>query len=192
MGQQRVGGDIERHAEEDVAAPLIQLAGKLTVGNVELEKCVAGHESHAIQFTYVPGAYDDPPRIGVIPQHPDRLVDLIHGAPVPGRPRTPLGAVDRAEIAVLVGPLVPDRHAVVVEIRDVGVACEKPQQLVDDRLQMELLRRHEREAAAQIETHLVPENRQRAGPCTIVLARPVIPHVTHHVEILLHTAPRSQ
>src|SRR5665811_2131501 len=35
--QQRVGGDVERHTEEDVRRALVQLAGESAVGDVELE-----------------------------------------------------------------------------------------------------------------------------------------------------------
>ena len=52
-----------------------------------------------------------------------------------------IGCHRRAEIAVLVGPLIPDRDAVFLEIGDVRVAGQKPQQLVDDRFQMQLFGR---------------------------------------------------
>ena len=42
QGQQRVGSDVERDAEEDVGAALIKLARQFAVGNVELEQAVAG------------------------------------------------------------------------------------------------------------------------------------------------------
>src|SRR5689334_19170892 len=45
--EQRVGGDVEGHAEEDVRAPLVELAGELAVGHVELEERVARGERHA-------------------------------------------------------------------------------------------------------------------------------------------------
>jgi len=50
-----------------------------------------------------------------------------------------LPAIDRTEVAVLVGPVVPDRDAVLIEIFDVGVAAQKPQQFVDDGFDMQLL-----------------------------------------------------
>src|SRR6185369_8918806 len=40
--QQRIGSDIERHAEEDVGAALVELAGQLATGNVELEQAMTG------------------------------------------------------------------------------------------------------------------------------------------------------
>ena len=41
-------------------------------------------------------------------------------------------AVERFGVAVVVGPFVPDAHAVFLQIVHVGVAAQKPQQLVDD------------------------------------------------------------
>src|SRR5690606_31625529 len=107
-------------------------------------------------------------------------------AAVGGAPSTPLRAVDRAEIAVLVGPLVPDRHAVPVQIIDVRVAGEKPQKLVDDRAQMQLLRRHEREAFGKIEAHLITEDAERARPGAVALLSAALADRAQQVEILSH------
>lgn len=41
-GQQSVGGDVEREAQEHISTALIELAGQLAVGDVELEQTVAG------------------------------------------------------------------------------------------------------------------------------------------------------
>jgi len=77
-----------------------------------------------------------------------------------------LRAVDRTEIAVLVRPLVPDADPMLPEIGDVGVALQKPQQFVGDRLPVQPLRRQHRKAGGQIEAHLMAEDRagSRAGP----------------------------
>jgi hypothetical protein len=60
MGQQRIAGDVERHAQEDVAAALVQLAAELAIGNIELEQAVAGHQRHLLQLGHVPGTDDQP------------------------------------------------------------------------------------------------------------------------------------
>ena len=41
-------------------------------------------------------------------------------------PVTPLGAVDRTEVAVFVSPLIPDSYFIIVQIFDVGIAIDKP------------------------------------------------------------------
>src|SRR5205085_10718639 len=79
------------------------------------------------------------------------------------RPRAPLVAVDRAEVAVCVCPFVPDRDLVLVQPRNVRVAAQKPQQLVDDRAQVNFLRRQQRKASAEIEAQLMAEDAARGG-----------------------------
>ena len=93
----------------------------------------------------VPGADDVPAAVGVGPDLLDDLGDLVDVAAVGRRPGAPLVAVDRAEVAVLVGPLVPDRDAAVLQPLDVRVAAEEPQQLGEDRPGVDLLGGHQRE-----------------------------------------------
>src|SRR5262245_23436856 len=95
-------------------------------------------------------------------------------------------AIDRAEVAALVGPFVPDGDAVIVEIFDVGVASQEPEQLVDDRLHVQLLGRDQRKALGEVEAHLMAEHRQRAGAGAIALLRPVGDNPLHQVVILMH------
>ena len=40
--QQRIGGDVERHAEEDVGGPLIEVTGKPPLRDVELKQHMTG------------------------------------------------------------------------------------------------------------------------------------------------------
>ena len=49
-GQQRVGSDIERHAKEHIAGTLVQLAGELAIGHVELEQRMAGRQRHLLHL----------------------------------------------------------------------------------------------------------------------------------------------
>src|SRR5256886_7142466 len=107
--EQRVAGDVERYAEKHIRAALVELARQAPGGHVELEERMAGHEPHALELTHVPGADHDAARIRVGPEPLDRLGDLVDGAPVGCRPGAPLAAVDRAELAVRIRPLVPDR-----------------------------------------------------------------------------------
>ena len=75
----------------------------------------------------------------------------------------------------------------------VGVAAQKPQELVDDRPQVQLLGGHQRKARREIEAHLIAEHAQCAGARAIVLARAVLPDVAQKIEILPHyafTAPK--
>ena len=95
-------------------------------------------------------------------------------------------AVHRAEVAVFIGPFVPDRDAVFLQVFDVGVALQKPQQFVDDGAQVAFLGGDEREAFGEVEAHLVAKHREGAGAGTVVLARAVFEHVAHQIEVMFH------
>ncbi len=162
MGQQRVARDVERHAEKDVGRALIELAREPAAIDVELEQAMAGRELHALDLGDVPGRDDEAARVGVAADLVDHPGDLIIGPPVRPLPGAPLLAVDRTEIAVRVGPFVPDRDAMRLEIGDVGVAAQEPDQFAHDRLEMQPLRRDERKALREIETKLPAEQRAHA------------------------------
>ena len=114
QGQQSVAGDVEGYAEEDVRRTLVELAAELAVGDVELEQRVAGRQGHLVDQRRVPGGDDQPARVRILLQHRHQVGDLVDVAAVRRRPGAPLVAIHRAEVAVLVGPLVPDRDAVLL------------------------------------------------------------------------------
>src|SRR5580765_49341 len=96
----------------------------------------------------------------------------------------PLIAVHRPELAVLVRPFVPDRHAALLQPAHVGVAAQEPEQLVEDRLDVQLLGGEQREAVAQVEAQLPAEHRQRAGAGAVGLARAALEHFAEEIEVL--------
>ncbi len=59
---------------------------------------------------------------GSVADHVERALDLIDVPAVGRAPGAPLRAVDGPQVALLVGPLVPDRDLVVAQVLDVGVA----------------------------------------------------------------------
>ena len=183
--QQRVARDVERDAEKDVGAALVELAAEaFAARHVELEERVAGRERHPRKLGDVPGAHDDPARVGLLAEQSNGLRDLVDVTAVGRRPAPPLHAVDRPELAVLVGPLVPDRHPVLLQPADVRVATQEPEQLVGDRREVHLLRRHEREALSEVEAHLVAEHADRAGSRAIRLRHAWGEDVAHEVLVL--------
>ena len=96
-------------------------------------------------------------------------------------PVAPLVAVDRPELAVLVGPRVPDRRVLLEIVVDVRRAAQEPQQLAHDRREQDLLRRDEREALAQVVAGLRAEQRDRAGAGAIGAALAVLEHVAEQI-----------
>ena len=107
---------------------------------------MAGRERHLRDVGDVPGADDVAAAVGVAADLLDDLRDLVDVPAVRSRPAAPLVAVDRPEVAVLVGPLVPDRDATVLQPLHVGVAAQEPQQLREHRPGVDLLRGDQREA----------------------------------------------
>ena len=74
----------------------------------------------------------------------------------------------------------------VFEIFDVGVAGQKPQQLVNDRLERQLLGSQHRKSSGQIEAHLMAEDRQRAGAGAVAFLRAVRENSFQKVVVLIH------
>ena len=110
--EQGIGGDVERHTKEDIRTALVELAGEVAFQHVELEKTVAGRQRHIFDFSRVPGGDDQASRIGVRFYLPKNVRNLVDRPAIGCRPRAPLRAVNRAEIAVFVRPFVPDFDAV--------------------------------------------------------------------------------
>ena len=146
LGQQRIGRDVERHAEEDVAAALVELAAQPALRR---RRTGTGSGTAAAPCRR--------PRPGSTPSRYAAAIPAWSGSSArrrrsgrssrPSRPaRAPLAAVDRPEVAVRVGPLVPDLDPALLQPAHIGLAAEEPQQLVDHRLEMELLGRQQRKA----------------------------------------------
>src|ERR1700730_18029089 len=184
--QQRVGRDVEGYAEKTVRRTLIELARQFAACDVELKQAMTRRQRHLVDIGRIPRAHDQAPRIRIAPDHVDDVGDLVDAAPVRRRPGSPLRSVDGAEIAIGVGPFVPDRNAMVLEIFDVGIAGEKPQQLVHDRFQRQLLGGQHRESGGQIEAHLMAEYRQRAGAGAVALLRAVRENPFEQIVVLVH------
>src|SRR3981081_1945534 len=92
----------------------------------------------------------------------------------------------RPHLARPVGPLIPDGHTMVIEIFDVGVAGEKPKQLIDDRLEMKLFCRGERKTLTQVEAHLVPEHRQGSRAGTVLFHGTAGKNSLDQIQVLAH------
>ena len=100
-------------------------------------------------------------------------------------------AIDRSQVAVVVCPCVPYVHVVPVQVADVRVASQEPEQLVDDGAQVEFLGRQTGEARGEVETHLVAEHAFRAGSRAVVLVHALLENVSEKIEVLLHESSRG-
>ena len=159
------------------------------MGDVELEEAVAGGQGHLVDLGGVPGADEVSAGVGVVGERVEEVGDLVDGLAVGVREAAPLLAVDRAELAgVGVGPFVPDADAVLLEVADVGVAAEEPEQFVDDRAEVEFFGGEAGEAGVgvEVEAHLVAEDGPGAGAGAVGLVDAVVEDVLEQLEVLAH------
>src|SRR5690606_27176449 len=155
------------------------------------DRVVARLQRHLRQVGHGPGTAHEPARVRVAPDLLDHPADLVDLAAVAAGPAAPLPAVDRPQLALFVGPFVPDADLVFLQVGDVGLALQEPQQLVDDRAQVQLLGGDQREALAQVEAHLPAEHAARAGTRAVRLVGAVLEHVGQQLQVLLHALPPS-
>ena len=102
-------------------------------------------------------------------------------------PRAPLVAIDMPQIAIFIGPLIPYAHSVVLQIFNIGVACQEPQQLVYNRLQVQLFGCEQGETLLQVKTHLITKGTDSTRSGTVVFACTIVENVLQEVEILFHS-----
>src|SRR5690606_37561482 len=85
-----------------------------------------------------------------------------------------------------VGPLVPGGDVVFLKPLDVGVPAQEPEQLDDDRTQMELLRREDGKPVREVEAHLVAEDRSRSDAGAIGAIDALVHDSLKQVQVLTH------
>ena len=186
--QQGVRGNVERHAQEGVGTSLVKLKAEPTLRDVELEDGMAGWESHLVHLGHVPCRYNHAAGIGIVTDLVEHHLNLVDGAAVVVGPRPPLVPVDGTQLAVLVGPLIPYTHAVLLQVAHIRVALQEPQQFVDDALQVELLRGEQGETFAQVVAALRTEDGECARARAVSLLRTFTQYAVEDVQILLHYA----
>src|SRR6202012_2167326 len=98
----------------------------------------------------------------------------------------PLGAIDATEIAMGIRPFIPDGHTIVIEPFDIGIAAEKPEQLVKNRLGVDFLGGEQRERVAQGTADLCTKEGIGAGAGAVRLKLSVFQDVPQQIEILSH------
>ena len=132
---------------------------------------MARRQGHMLDFRGIPSADDHTAGIGMVADQIKHIGNLVDGAVgVLGRrrrPATPLCAVHRAQIAVLVGPLIPDMHVILLKPTHVGGTLQEPKQFVSDAAEEHGLGGEQREIFAQIEAHLLTEQRNRTGTSAV-------------------------
>ena len=69
----------------------------------------------------------------------DDLIDLVDRSTIGTAPITPLGPIHPTQISLCISPFIPNTHTIVLEISNVGLSFQEPQQLMDDAAQVKLL-----------------------------------------------------
>ena len=153
---------------------------------------MAGGQGHGIHIGDVPGRNDVPPGLRVAAQGFDHTSELIHVSSVRGRPGTPLITVDGSEVAVSVGPFIPDGDAVLMQPGDVGVASQEPQQLAKNRPGVHTFGGQQRKSFGQVESHLVAEDAAGTGAGAIAAVGSVGHDTAQQIQVNLHYCSFSQ
>ena len=151
--EQPVPGEVPRDAEEHVAAPLVDDHLKLVVAHEELVHHVARRQRHPVKVGHIPAVHDEAPPDaggGVLLHGADPLDDggeLVNHRSIGPHAAPPLCAIDRAQVAVGSGPLIPDADIMSLEVVDVGAAGDHPQDLAGDPVEVDELAGEDGEVA---------------------------------------------
>src|SRR5690625_3159501 len=153
----RITGDIKWHPQKQVGTALIELARQAPLSHIKLEQSVAGRQAHTSiphillraqallwQVSRIPSAYNEAARVGLTLNLLHHLADLINGATIRTGPATPLLAVNRSQIPLRIGPLIPDAAPALLQPLHIGAPLSQPQQYDDNALQVAGFRGHQR------------------------------------------------
>ena len=184
--EQGVGGNVKRHAQKHIGAALVELAGEFAARDIKLKQSVARRQRHLRHFGDIPRRDDNAPRVGVCAYFVNGAAELVGAFAVCALPCAPLFAIDGTEFAVFVGPFVPDGDAVVVEIFNVGVAAQKPQQFVGDGFPVQFFCRQQREAAREVKAQLSAEDAAHADAGAVGFVGAVLQDIGEQVEVCAH------
>ena len=147
---------------------------------------MAWGQVHLWDVGHVPCAHDHAPGVGSVFYLLYDFGDLVYVAAVVVRPRPPLVTVDMPEVSGLIGPLVPDAHAVFLQIFHVCVAFQEPQKFMYDGFEVKLFSGEQRKPLREIEAHLTAEHADGAGAGAVGLGYSVVEYVFEQVEVLSH------
>ena len=167
-GEEGVGCDVKGDAQEDISTALIELATEFAVGDVELKEGMTGRKRHVLNFAGIPGANDVAAAVGVAFKVLNEVGDLINARAVRSGPVAPLCAVDPTEVAVFVGPFIPNTDFVFAQVGDVGFAFKEPEEFVDNGSEMELLGGKEGKVGVEGEAGLSAKDGVGAGAGAVV------------------------
>src|SRR3989338_9790274 len=145
MRQKSITGDIKRHPKKKIRTALVELAGKsalsIVIGSrsIELKETMTRRQFHLRYFGHVPRTHKMATRIGITLKTLKEHRYLIMKRTVFSFPPSPLFPIDRTQISILIRPLIPNFYVIFLQIFDVRLSLQKPQELMHDRPRIELL-----------------------------------------------------
>lgn len=190
-GEERVGSDVEGNSKEEIGATLVELAAQtgalgFRIVDVELKKKMAGWECHLIDFSYVPSRDEMATGGGFVFEVINEAGDLVDGVARTGGPGAPLLAINGAEVAVFIGPFIPDANLVLLEVGDVGFAFQEPEEFVNDRPEVKFFSGEAREAFTEIVACLSAKNAECPGSSTVASLLAIVKDIRKEIEVSLH------
>lgn len=130
--QQGIRRNIKGDPKKNVCTSLVKLAGERSIGHIELKNDVARWQGHFIKLAHVPGTDDVAAGMRGALDLIYKPGDLVVTCSIGSLPRAPLVAVDRPQVPIFISPIIPDPYVIFVQVSDVRVTCQEPEQLVDD------------------------------------------------------------
>ncbi len=89
---------------------------------------------------------------------------------------------------MVISPLIPYVHVMILQILYVRTALQKPEQLVDDEVERNFLRGHEWKSSSKVKAHLMTKEAVGPRASTVVFVDTVIAHETHEIQVLFHSS----
>ena len=80
--QQRIGRDVERHAQTHIRRPLVHLTRQVPILHIKLGHHMTRRQSHLRQCARIPRRKDDAPIVRIFAQESNYLLQLIHSLSV--------------------------------------------------------------------------------------------------------------
>ena len=150
--QQCVGGDIERNTKENIGF-VDTIDSLILVHPRRIETAYDKGESHMRNLPNIQ-ALTIILRLSGDFNLLNDFIYLVNAPSVAILPSGPLGTVNRPQIPIFVGPFILNRDFILPQVTDICIPFQKPQKLMNHRLQVNFLSRDQWETFSEVITTL--------------------------------------
>ena len=147
---------------------------------------MTGRKGHLVDLADIPCRDDVAAGVGLVTQIVNEACDLVDAFPLTGFPSPPLLSVDRPKITVFVSPFVPYPYLVLLQVSNIGIPHQKPEQFMDDGSEMKFLGGKAGKSLAQVIADLSPENRAGSGASAVSALFAVFENIAEQIQVLPH------